>query len=179
MKILKKVVNDTGRDLHLQLNPALWAYQIGIRTTTSATPYSLVYGSEAIFPIEVDLPSLRVSLKYIISEEDYKVACLQELEFLDEKWQSALNHLQGYQNKMRRSYNKRVNPHYFEVGDIVLNENHKNLTEHEKLGKFEPNWLGPFVITKVVGNDAYHLQMMEGDPLPDPINNMQLKIYYI
>lgn len=78
---------------------------------------------------------------------------------------------------MRRSYDKRVNPHCFEVGDIVLQENQKNLMEHEKPRKFDPNWLGPFVITKVVGNDAYHLQMMKGDPLPYPINNMHLKIH--
>lgn len=100
---------------------------------------------------------IRVSLKHIIPEEDYRVALLQELEFLEKKQQSTLNHIQGYQNIMIRRYNKRVDPCFFEVGDIVLNENHRNLAEHEKPGKFEPNGLGPFVITKVVGNNTYHL----------------------
>lgn len=85
LKILKKVVNDSGRDWHIQLNPALWACQTSIRTATGTTPFSLVYGAEDILLIEVELPFLRVSLKNIISEENYRVARLQELEFLDEK----------------------------------------------------------------------------------------------
>lgn len=101
LKILKKVVTNTGWDWHLQLNLALWAYRTGVRTPTGATPYSLVYGTEAILPIEIEIPSLRVSLQNIISEEDYRVARLQELETLDEKRQTTFSHLQGYQNRMR------------------------------------------------------------------------------
>lgn len=71
-----------------------------------ATPYSLVYGTKAILPIEVELPSLRISLKNVISNEDHRVARLQELELLDEKRQTALDHLQHYQNKMMENYNK-------------------------------------------------------------------------
>ena len=63
LKILKKVVNDSGRDWHLQINPALWAYHTSFRTSTGTTPYSLVYGAEAVLPIEVELPSLRISLR--------------------------------------------------------------------------------------------------------------------
>lgn len=49
------MVNDVGRDWHSQINLALWAYQTNIRTPTGATPYALVYGSEAILPIEVEI----------------------------------------------------------------------------------------------------------------------------
>lgn len=82
---------------------------------------------------------LRVSLKKIILEEDYRVTHFQELEPLDKKWKSDLNHLQGYQNRLRQSYNKRVRPRSFEVRDIVLMENQRNLEEREKPGKFQPN----------------------------------------
>ncbi|GLJ52311.1 hypothetical protein SUGI_1112680 [Cryptomeria japonica] len=74
LKILKKVVNEVGRDWHLQLNPTLKAYRTSVHAATGATPYSLVYRSEAILPIEVELPSLKVCLKNIISDEDYRVA---------------------------------------------------------------------------------------------------------
>lgn len=68
IKILKKTIND-GRDWHLQLNPTLWAYWTSIRTPTGATPYSLVYGTDSILPIEVELPMLRVSLQHLINDE--------------------------------------------------------------------------------------------------------------
>lgn len=58
VKILKKTVKEAGKDWHIQLKPTLWVYQTNIRTPTRETPYCLVYGSEAILLIEVEIPSL-------------------------------------------------------------------------------------------------------------------------
>ena len=40
----------------------LWAYRMTVRIPTKATPFSLVYGCEAVLPIEIQIPSLRVAL---------------------------------------------------------------------------------------------------------------------
>ena len=127
LKILKKTVDAVGRNWHLQIALALWAYRTSICTPTGATPFSLVYGSEAILPIEIELPSLRVSLKNLISEEEYRVAHLQELALLDERCLNALNHLHMYQNHLQLQYHKKVKPREFEVGDLVLQHNMRNL----------------------------------------------------
>lgn len=79
IKILKKTVNDVGRDWHIQLNPALWAYHASIRAPSGATPFALVFGAEAIFPIKVEIPSLQVSLKGLTDDEEYRQSCLHEL----------------------------------------------------------------------------------------------------
>jgi len=84
--------------------------------------FSDFFGSEAILPIEVKLPSLRVSLQNIISNEEYRVVRLHQLELLDEKCLNALNNLQAYQNHLQRSYNK-SKTQKFEVGELVLMEN--------------------------------------------------------
>ena len=63
-----------------------------------ATPYSLVYGTEAILPIEVEIPSLRVSLQDVVDDENYRISRLHELEMLDKQRRAALMHLQAYQN---------------------------------------------------------------------------------
>ncbi|GLJ56020.1 hypothetical protein SUGI_1202750 [Cryptomeria japonica] len=115
LRILTKTVNDVDRDWHVQLNLALWAHRTSIRTPTGSTPYSLVYGAEAILPIEVEIPSLRVSLYNLIDDEAYRVSHLQDLELLDEKRQAAYNHLKAYLQHMSRSYNHRVIPHTFEL----------------------------------------------------------------
>ena len=44
LKILKKVVNDSSHDWHLQINPTLLAYRTSFHTSTGTTSYSLVYG---------------------------------------------------------------------------------------------------------------------------------------
>ena len=171
-------MNDAGKDWHVQLNPALWAYRTSIHTPTGATPYSLVYGSEAILPLEVEIPSLRVSLKGLIPDEEYRVNRLQELELLDERRQHAYTHLKAYQQRMCRSYNHKVIPRNFKVGDLVLKENPRNQQDREKKGKFEPNWLGPYVIISAYGSGAYQLTNSEGDVLDEPTNNIHLKKYY-
>ncbi|GLJ20142.1 hypothetical protein SUGI_0365620 [Cryptomeria japonica] len=80
--------------------------------------------------------------------------------------------------KERCSYNYKVKPCTFEVGDLVLRENPKNQQDREKKGKFEPNWLGPYIITATYGSGAYQLSTIEGEPLEDPINNMHLRRFY-
>ena len=57
--ILKKTA-ESVRDWHEQLPLALWGYRTSIRTSTGVTPFSLVYGMEAVLPIELEVPSLRL-----------------------------------------------------------------------------------------------------------------------
>ena len=42
---------------------ALLAYQTLLWTSTRATPYLLVYGTKAVLPIEVEIPSLWVLME--------------------------------------------------------------------------------------------------------------------
>jgi len=67
-----------------------------MRTATSATPYSLVYGDEAVIPLEIEIPSLRFALKDIMKEPQVWEAKMNQLEALDEKRVHALEHLKAY-----------------------------------------------------------------------------------
>jgi hypothetical protein len=58
----------TYKDLHEWLPYALYAYRIVVRTSTGATPYSLVYGMEAMMPLEVEICSLRVLIESKLKE---------------------------------------------------------------------------------------------------------------
>ena len=68
-RILKKSTKNY-KDWHLQLPYALWGYRTSIRSSTGATPYSLVYGMEAVLPIEMGVRSLRTVFESEISEAD-------------------------------------------------------------------------------------------------------------
>ena len=76
---------------------------------------------------------------------------------------------------MSRQYNKKMKPQEFQIGDLVLKENSRNQTIREKKGKFEANWLGPYVITAVFGSGAYQLSTSNGEVLDTPINSLHLK----
>ena len=68
-RILRRIV-ETSRDWSKKLLFALWAYRTSFRTSIGATPYSLVYGMEAILPVEIEMGSLRVALEQQISKVD-------------------------------------------------------------------------------------------------------------
>ncbi|GKV17095.1 hypothetical protein SLEP1_g27640 [Rubroshorea leprosula] len=44
-----------------ELNNVLWAYRTTSRTATGETPYHLAFGTEAVIPVEMGVPSLRVT----------------------------------------------------------------------------------------------------------------------
>ncbi|GKV28984.1 hypothetical protein SLEP1_g37967 [Rubroshorea leprosula] len=67
--LLKKVVSKSKRDWHERIGEALWAYRTTHRTPTKATPYSLVYGVEAVLLLECQIPSLRIAIQEGLTDE--------------------------------------------------------------------------------------------------------------
>ena len=83
-KIIAKAI-ETYRDWHKKLSFALHAYRTGVRTSTGATPYSLVYGMNVVLPIEVEIPSLRVLRKVELEEAEWVQAWYEQLNFIEKK----------------------------------------------------------------------------------------------
>ena len=44
--------------------------------------------------------------------------------------------------------------------------------------KFRPNWEGPYIVQKVMGNVAMRLSDLEGNEFTDPIKVDRLKKYF-
>jgi len=70
--ILSKTWDKYKRDCNDQLPYALWTYRTSLRIATRATPFSLVYGDEAIVPLELEIPYLRISLQGDIFDEEVR-----------------------------------------------------------------------------------------------------------
>lgn len=87
------------KDWHERLPEALWAYRTTCRTPTQATPYSLVFGGEAVLPLEVQIPSLRVAIQESLTEEESAIIRLAELETLDERRLQVQQNLEIYQQR--------------------------------------------------------------------------------
>ena len=120
-RILKKST-ENYKDWHLQLPYALWAYRTSIRTSTGATPYSLMYGMEVAIPIEMGVYSLRTVLESKIPEVDWLQSRYDQLCMMDEKRLKALYHIQGYQRRLREVFDKKVRAKDLKLRDLVLKE---------------------------------------------------------
>ena len=64
---------------------ALHGYHTFVRTSTCTIPFSLVYGREAILPVEVEIPSLRVLMETKLEEAEWVQTRLDQLNLIEEK----------------------------------------------------------------------------------------------
>ena len=120
-KNVKKIIakaTETYKDWHEKLPFALHAYRIGVRTSTGATPYSMVYGMEAVLPIEVEIPSLRVLREVDLEEAEWVQARYEQLNFIEERRMKAICHGQLYQRRMMRAHDKKIRPRQFQEGEL-------------------------------------------------------------
>ena len=81
--MLQRMIRVRKRNWNLILYSALCVYQTSVRNATRFTPFQLVYGLEAILPIQCEIPSLKLAIDLLLdtSEEE---AHLFNLIHLDE-----------------------------------------------------------------------------------------------
>ena len=175
--LLKKVVGKGKKDWNERVGEALWAYRTTFRTATQMTPYSLVYGVEAVLPLESQIPSLRIAIQEGLTQEENARLRLEELEALDEKRLEAQQRIECYQARMSKSFNKKVRPRSFQVGDLVLAVRRPIIITHKTGSKFVPKWDGPYIVQEVYTGGAYKIVDQDGVRV-GPINGKYLKKYY-
>ncbi|XP_059302319.1 uncharacterized protein LOC132054294 [Lycium ferocissimum] len=168
---------DNYKNWHEQLPYALLGYRTTTRTSTGATPYLLVYGTEAVIPAEVEIPSLRIIQEAELKDAEWVRNCYEQLAMIDEKKMVAVYHRQMYRQRMSRAFNKRVRTRLFQIGVLMLKRVFPHQEEHK--GKFAPNWQGPYMVRKVLSGGAVVVAEMDGQECPKAINADALKRYYI
>ncbi|WRX10957.1 Integrase zinc-binding domain - like 6 [Theobroma cacao] len=87
-----KWTTEVYKDWHEKLPFALHAYRTSVRTSTGATPYSLVYGAEAVLPVEVEISSLRVLMETELEDAEWVRSRYEQLNLIEEKRLAALCH---------------------------------------------------------------------------------------
>uniref|UniRef100_A0A2N9I314 Reverse transcriptase domain-containing protein n=1 Tax=Fagus sylvatica TaxID=28930 RepID=A0A2N9I314_FAGSY len=158
--IKKRLEDAKGRWME-ELSNILWTFRTTPRRSTGETPFSLAYGSEAVIPLEIGLPTLR-TLEWEPTRND--LAQSQALDLLEERREQAMIRLASYQQQLKKGYNKNVRPRSFQQGDLVLRKVLGN-TKNPNDGKLGPNWEGPYRVDQY-GVGAYHLEDLNSIPLP-------------
>jgi hypothetical protein len=155
---------------------ALHGYRTTVCTSTEATPFSLVYGMEAVLLIEVEIPSLRVLMQTKLEEAERVQTRFDQLNLIEEKRLTALCHSQLYQKRLKKAFDKKVCPREFREGDLVLK---KILPIHkDPRGKWTPNYDGPYVVKKAFSGGALIITTMDGEDFPLSVNADAVKKYY-
>ncbi|XP_050232458.1 uncharacterized protein LOC126681087 [Mercurialis annua] len=80
LKGLKARLGEFDRQWLEELPKVIWAYRTTPRAGTGDTPFSLTYGCEAMIPVEIGMPTLRVQFFDEAKNEEEQKLCLDLLE---------------------------------------------------------------------------------------------------
>eukprot|EP00253_Pinus_taeda_P017045 PITA_17045 len=118
--ILTKTIKENRRDWFQRLPEALWAYRTTWRNTTGFSPYELVFGKNAIFPVEFEIKTLRTALVVNLDLTDAQTARLQQLQELDEKRLEAIHQTMMIQQQRSRWHDRTIKQKQFQKGNWAL-----------------------------------------------------------
>nr|GEW95430.1 reverse transcriptase domain-containing protein [Tanacetum cinerariifolium] len=138
------------------------------------TPFSLTYGTKAVIPAKVGMPTLRtVEVDIAQNNEAFGIS----LDLLEEKREQAIIQEARNKAKMEGYYNTRVQNTNFCPEDFVYRNNEASHAEDG--GKLGPKWEGLYEVTEALGKGAYKLKDHNGHILPQTWNFCNLKKCYI
>jgi hypothetical protein len=86
--ILQWTINSSKSNWHLILHSTLWGYRTSVKTAIDFSPFQLVYGLEAVLPIQCQIPYLNLVVE-LLSDTSPLEEHLLYLEHLDEQCHNA------------------------------------------------------------------------------------------
>jgi hypothetical protein len=119
IKIIKKRIKENPRRWHEKLSEALWAHRTSRHRATKVTPFELVYGQEAVLPLQIGLQSLRVIRQGSLLAKEYHQLMMDKIDDVHESQFKALEEIEKEKIKIAKAYKKRVTEKMFQVGDLV------------------------------------------------------------
>jgi hypothetical protein len=81
--------------------------------------FELVFGQEAVLPVEVNLQVCRVSKQDDLSAEEYDNLMMDKLDEVLESRLRALREIEKEKLQVTNAYNKKVRGKSFQIGDLL------------------------------------------------------------
>ncbi|XP_071693488.1 uncharacterized protein [Rutidosis leptorrhynchoides] len=157
-----------------ELPQVLWAFRTTLKGSNRETPFSLVYGSEAVIPAEIAVPTQRVME---FNDESNVINLKENLNLWEERREIAAIREASNKQKIAKYYNQRVRERTLRPGDFVWRNN--NASRVEDTGKLGPKWKGPYVVAEALENGAYNLKTHDGKFVPRTWHATNLKKFYV
>ncbi|GJR81076.1 reverse transcriptase domain-containing protein [Tanacetum coccineum] len=171
---IKARLDEKSKDWIEELPHVLWAHRTMIKSSNGETPFSLTYGTEAVIPAEIGMPTLRTAE---MDQTKNNEALGINLDLIEERREQAAIQEAKSKKKMEKYYNSRVRGTSFKPGDMVYRSNEASHAKDE--GKLGPKWEGPYEVKESLGKGAYKLKDCKGNEIPRTWNICNLKKCYI
>ena len=176
---MSKLMEDFSDDWEKYLDSAIFATNTSVQTSTKHTPFQLMYGREARFPLQAEKEAESNKLDAVIDDfckvdiEQYIKNCFEKQKSIFLKTEIAIKAAQDKQ-KQQYAQRKGIAEYGFKIGDKVLRRNMQQKTKKGK--KMEDRWLGPYIIVEISKTSCL-LKNKSDKILKQRINICQLKPY--
>jgi hypothetical protein len=154
-----------------ELPAVLWSIRMTPSQATGKTPFSLVYGAEAVLPTELKYGSPRV---LAFDEEAQDELRQDDATLLEEDHFRAAVRAAWYQQALPRYHSHKVNARNLEEGDLVLHR----IQSTKGQNKLTPKWEGPYWVVRVTRPGAVRLETKDGTPVLNSWNIEHLCKFY-
>jgi hypothetical protein len=90
------------------LSEALWAHRISKHRATKVAPFELVYGQEAVLPVEISLNAVRFAKQNDLTVGDYYYSMMDNIDEVTDKRVTTLGEIEKDKIMVTKTYNKKV-----------------------------------------------------------------------
>ncbi|XP_057829715.1 uncharacterized protein LOC131040773 [Cryptomeria japonica] len=109
------------REWHHHLRSALWADCITPKKILKNSPYKLIYGKDALFPMSLEISALQLLKSMEVAENSPMAVRLAEIMELEEAREATFMAVQDRQEVVKRWFDsKKSSDLVFTLGDLVL-----------------------------------------------------------
>lgn len=178
-KALMKETNGTGKGWVKRLIRVLFADRTTVKSH-GFTSHELVYGAKALLPIETALPTWRImNWSPNTPREDLISQRVRLMERRSEDIEKAMRMLTMQRKKAaeladhKARHKMRKVP--LAVDSLVLLYDEPRHIDMSRSVKLKYRWLGPYLVSKLVGASTYRLKEIDGTELQGIFNARRLK----
>ena len=132
----------------------------------------MVFGLDAILPLEFLVPTLRVAKELEWTGHEFSHR-LEELEQLDEFRLKAVSAMYAQKRRLKKFHDAHIVNKDFKKGDLVL-----VYTLKQHTSKLKKRGMGPYVIHQLSASGAVQLATLDGEPMANWISGCRVKKYH-
>ena len=176
-EVLAKCSDQFDEDWDQFVPAALFAYRTSQHNTTRHEPFFLLYGRDALLPIETNVHTYPSEPADAIELQESIIRRMESIiGDLEEARIQAQERIARSQKKQQSRHDETSVIEHYTIGDQVLV--YRSALEKSWSHKLEEKWEGPYHIHEVLGNGAYKIRNKESKVLKRPVHGNRLKLYH-
>lgn len=167
-EMLRSYVNSNQTDWDQHLATLELAINNSKQASTGFSPFYLNAGQEVRLPLDQELPS-----------SENNPTAVERIARMRRDWGAAVANIRKAQDRQAKYADQHRRAAAFVVGDrVLLSTAHLKMVGAARTPKFSAKYIGPFEVKRVVGSNAYELDLPPQMQIHPVLNISRLKAYH-